>query len=128
MNQKRDIVIVLGMAFAALLCLLISVKNPRPDSRYFVMKESRELSYGCASLSCVLSEDYQLEEGENIEIVLVRHGGRFDIQVEEENGKMLYEGTNLDTGAIEITIPESAVYHLIVSGEKAQGSLAFQMK
>ena len=128
MRPKKDVILILGLTFAALLCLFLSNKNPRPESRYFANKEEDCLSYGCVCLNSSLSEEYSLSAGDDITITLVRNEGQFDIGVEGKNGTRVYAGTDLDTGSFTVTVPEDGVYCLTVSGTQARGSISFQMK
>ena len=69
--------------------------------------------------------DLELSEGDLLRVVLEHSSGSVDIIIGIEGQEAVYRGTEQQNAEFTLTIPETGVYHISVTGLRAFGRVSF---
>ena len=67
----------------------------------------------------------QLAAGEEIQVVLSHSAGSVDVTVGQEGKAPIYKGTAQENAEFLLTIPETGLYQISVTGHQAKGKVSF---
>jgi hypothetical protein len=79
-------------------------------------------------LNTTVEHQITLEEDDIIRTTINIKGGRVDILVKNENGKVAYRGDDAESSEFNIIISEAGVYTFSIKGYKAEGNVYFYKK
>lgn len=129
-SMKRNWKIILP-CIAALIWILALLLLPgiryRDESRYSRRVEEDFFSLGMERLNCTIEEPFPLNEGDTIDVSIVRISGELTISIGEKDLEPIYEGRNPQLTFFRVTVPEDGDYLISISGKQAQGSISFQI-
>lgn len=74
------------------------------------------------------SQTLKLEKGDILEVEIVSDSGKLSVFLKNDQDDNIYKGNDVPTGNFQITIEESGTYRLLVTGDKAKGSLSVKKK
>lgn len=77
-------------------------------------------------LNSSVSEAFELQKDDVIDVSLVVMKGSLTIVIGQENRKPIYEGNLVELDSFQVRVPEDGTYFITVSGQKAEGSLSFR--
>ena len=73
------------------------------------------------------SQDLVMKAGETIHAELVVKSGTLSVQIQTENGEVVYEDSDIKTsGSFNVAVKENGIYTVTVTGKMAEGSVSFQ--
>ena len=73
------------------------------------------------------SESFHLEAGVSVAVCVVHLDGELDIYITDSSGMVVYEGHNPEIGSFLVNITEDDRYTMTVEGNRAKGSISFQI-
>ena len=129
MKRSTRIVVICSEALL-LICLLwvVALKLwPDTESRYTVKVEDDLFSIGMGSMNESRSESFRLEKGMSVAVYVVHLDGELDIYITDSSGTVVYEGHNPEIGSFLVNITEDDRYTMTVEGNRAKGSISFQI-
>lgn len=70
------------------------------------------------------SHTLYLKEGETLEVRVETYDGRLDVEISDEDGNAVLEGSGLE-GPQTVVVPKTGEYTILVHGRKARGGFSF---
>ena len=128
--KKSTRIAVICIEALLLICLLWVVVLKLwsdTESRCTVKVEDDLFSIGMESMNESRSESFQLEEGISVAVYVVHLDGELDIYITDSSGTVVYEGHNPEIGNFLVNITEDGRYTMTVEGNRAKGSISFQI-
>lgn len=129
-NQKRTIAVlsvIIVALFMAVLLLIFSLMLIKKESQISKSVDNDCFSMGFYPLNSSETEVFELQKDNVIDVSLVVMKGSLDIDIGQEGKKPIYEGHCVELNSFQVTVPEDGTYFITVSGQKAEGSISFQI-
>ncbi len=108
-----------------LLCLLLA--GCRGTGVFDGSRTSDETGFrmAYAILDREETADLNLSAGDRLQTVIAHQSGQVDVTVGQDGQPPIYRGTAQQNAEFTLTIPESGVYHISVTGHRAEGNVSF---
>lgn len=71
------------------------------------------------------SSDLKLSEGDQIQVSISHSAGYVDVMVGQDGEEPIYDGTWQENADFILTIPETGLYQITVTGHQAEGKISF---
>lgn len=72
-------------------------------------------------------QKFDLTQGNVIKCSIEADKGNVDIVIQKKNGEKVYQGNDVPTGNFDVEIEENGEYTISVIGNKAAGSVSFEI-
>lgn len=128
MIRKSTVIKICFVAFiliAAMIIIPIICQSGR--SRYSRNVDEDLFSLEMERLNCTIEESFFLNEGDTIDVSIVRVSGEIKISIGQEAREPIYEGKNPEPNSFRVTVPNDGSYQFSVSGKRAEGNVSFQI-
>ena len=98
--------------------------GPAPQQRGISWDEQFTLEY--VVLDTTETWEFDLTEGENLQVDLVVDTGNLAVVIEGPDGNVFYEDDDAETEAFELEITDGGRYAISVTGTDTRGSVSFK--
>ena len=129
MKRSTRIIVICSEALL-IICLLWAVALKLwsdTESRCTVKVEDDLFFIGMESMNESRSESFHLEKGASVAVYVVHLDGELDIYITDSSGTAVYEGHDPEIGSFLVNITEDDRYTMTVEGNRAKGSISFQI-
>ena len=130
-NRKKVLLAAGGAVLVIVLLLSVSLLLPGlrsgTGSTFSRVTEEDGFSISFGPLNGTQSETFSLREGDRVRVSRALGSGRLSLIVGQEGKNPVYEGNGGDPDSFELKIPQDGVYILTVTGERANGSVSFEI-
>lgn len=109
------------------LVLFFSPMLIKKGSQFSKRVDNDCFSMGFYPLNSSETEVFELQKDNVIDVSLVVVKGSLDIDIGQEGKDPIYEGHCVELDSFQVTVPEDGTYFITVSGQKAEGSISFQI-
>ena len=79
-------------------------------------------------LNTTYEHSMELEADDTIHCTIQSDKGELDICIQKKDGEYVYRGNSVPTSSFDVIVDEAGTYTISITGEKAQGSVAFDAK
>lgn len=79
-------------------------------------------------LNTMYEHSMELDADDTIHCNIQSDEGKVDILIQKQDGEYVYRGSSVPTSFFDVIIDEEGTYTISVSGEKARGSVAFDVE
>lgn len=122
-RRKPCAVAFIGILLSAMI--LTACKEPEFDGSRTGNDSRLIMDYTLFNMTD--SQDLVMKAGETIHAELVVKSGTLSVQIQTENGEVVYEDSDIKTsGSFNVAVKENGIYTVTVTGKMAEGSVSFQ--
>ena len=129
-NPKRTIAVLSVITVALSMTVLFLILSPlfsETESQLSRRADDNCFAMGFYPLNSSETEAFELQKGDVIDVSLVVMKGSLDIVIGQDGKEPIYEGNRVELDSFQVTVPEDGTYFITVFGQKAEGSISFQI-
>lgn len=128
MIRKSTVIKICFIAFILIAAMIIIPIICQSDgSRYSRNVDGDHFYLEMERLNCTIEESFFLNEGDTIDVSIVRVSGEIKISIGQEAREPIYKGKNPEPNSFRVTVPNDGSYRFSVSGKRAEGNVSFQI-